>query len=308
MLLGILTSYVLGAFLEWRSHGAACLIVTALAVFLLPLVLETPAWLLSQGEETAALSILETLQDKEGAMVEIERLKNLQSCSPAWRPALCNSETMKGLGVGLGVMSFQQLSGVNGITFYAIRIFEEAEGGWGAHVPSILLACAQVMASVIATQVIDRGGRRLLLGISAITTCLASAALAVYFEFGVSDRRLFWVPLALLVTYFSGFAVGFGPVAWICLSEVLPETLRPVLNPLVMAFTWSLVFGVTKSFPLLLLPLELKGLFALYAGTSLAALLFVFLCVPETKGKDSNDLKRVFQTSNDETTSPRSQV
>ena len=301
MLIGILISFCLGTFFDWNFHGVICFGITTVAGILLPFAVDTPQWLLSHGQEGKALEVLQILNAKPTSFLEFERLQNeklvTEANSNGKCQMICNSKTLKSVGVALGVMTFQQLCGINGITFYAVTIFHQTASSWGAYLPAIVLASTQVLASLTSTQIIDRAGRKVLLISSSIITGLSSCSMGLYFYFGTTVESLFWIPLATLIIFSFGFAIGFGPVSWILVSEILPNQVRQVLNPIIMAYTWLCVFAVTKTFPLLIPPISISGVFWLYSGFSLIGLFFVIFVVPETSGKSSEELDKLFQSA-----------
>lgn len=76
------------------------------------------------------------------------------------------------------------------------------------------------------------------------------AILGVFFykkDFGdVSD--LGWMPLSCLVVYVLSFSLGFGPVPWLMMGEILPAKIRGPAASVATGFNWSCTFVVTKGF------------------------------------------------------------
>jgi SP family facilitated glucose transporter-like MFS transporter 8 len=128
--------------------------------------------------------------------------------------------------LGIGLLMLQQLSGVNGILFYASSIFKAA-GLKNSDLDTFALGAIQVLATGVTTTFLDRAGRRILLIISAAGMTLSLLAVAVVFfiKDNVShDSDLYnilsMVSLVGLVAYIIAFSFGMGAIPWIIMSEV----------------------------------------------------------------------------------------
>jgi len=307
MILGILLGYVLGSFLSWRYLAVACSIITAPCIILLLIAPDTPSWLISRNRiddahkvlerlhgTTTAVSALQALQAKIGNdKIRSEKFSGVRG--PRISPAIIKSSC-----VVLGLMSFQQLVGINGVTFYCVHIFKQTAGVsvWGAHVPSIILASVQLLASFISILIVEAAGRKSLLIVSSTLISVAAGIMGTYFYIGAEYSNLFWVPLAALILFGFAFAIGFGPVTWILCAELLADEVRHIMNPLAIAYNWFCVFLVTKSFPLLLLEINIYGVFWLYSVMGALAFIFVCIFVPETKGKSLAEIREFFGPKN----------
>ncbi len=124
---------------------------------------------------------------------------------------------------------------------------------------------------------------------------LAGCVLGLYFFYGTDYPTLQWVPLAALIVYTFGFAIGLGPITWLLASELFPVSVRHYMNPLGIAYSWFCVFLVTKSFPLLRHEINIYGIFWLYAAVALVGFIFIALFVPETKGKSIQEIRDYFR-------------
>jgi len=187
-------------------------------------------------------------------------------------------------------------AGINGVTFYAGTIFRETAGtsNLNPHIPSIILATTQVLAAMASGLVVERAGRKTLLLLSSILLFGSTGILGLYFCFGSTISFLHWVPLAALIFFYFSFAIGYGPVTYVIVAEILLEEVRHVMNPVAIAYAWLCMFIVTKSFPILLSSIGIYGIFWMYSGFAVISTLFVALCVPETKGKQLFEIRNFF--------------
>lgn len=102
-----------------------------------------------------------------------------------------------------------------------------------------------------------------------------------------------WLPLTSLCIYIIAFALGFGPIPWLMMSEVCSKEIGAIVSPLSGAFNWSLAFIITVTFTSIKEAIGIGQTFWIYAGFSLVGTIFVFLVVPETKGKSMADIQRL---------------
>ncbi|CAL8110000.1 unnamed protein product [Orchesella dallaii] len=309
MILGILISYVLGSFLSWRILALACCTIAGPSIILLLLAPDTPSWLVSKDRCDDAYEILEKLLGSHAASARLRDVRDnwdisqqrKESQMVGIRKQRLNKPMIKASAVALGVLSFQQLTGINGVTFYALSIFQQSAGESSLnphiHIPSIILATTQLCASFTSTLIVERAGRRILLLISTLMISIAGSILGIYFYCGTGYPFLSWVPLAALIMYTFGFAIGLGPITWLIVSEILPEEIRHIMNPLGIAYSWFCVFLVTKSFPLLRHEINIYGIFFMYSAIALIGLVFVALFVPETKGKSIREIREYFSSN-----------
>lgn len=120
-------------------------------------------------------------------------------------------------------------------------------------------------------------------------------ALGTYFYLGDTKysgiEDLGWLPLTSLSIYILAFAIGFGPVPWVVLSEVFSNDVKAFAGSATGGTNWFLAFVVTNSFGFLSQELGIGQTFWLFAGFTALGFLFVFLIVPETKGKSIQEIQ-----------------
>lgn len=117
----------------------------------------------------------------------------------------------------------------------------------------------------------------------------------VCFRPALSDEvleALGWLPLCCFALFVIGFSLGFGPIPWLMMGEVLPAKVRGTAASVATAVNWSCTFLVTKSFPYLIQVAGIHGAFWLFGGMCVLALVFVWLCVPETRGRSLEDIEK----------------
>jgi facilitated trehalose transporter len=121
---------------------------------------------------------------------------------------------LKPLLTSLGLMFFQQFSGINAVIFYTVSIFEMSGSTVDSNISTIVVGLVNIGASIFATLLIDRMGRRVLLIISDILMiiCLTSLGLFFYVKENHADSvdiaGLGWIPLVAFIVFVIGFSLG----------------------------------------------------------------------------------------------------
>lgn len=259
--IGILLAYAAGYGMTWSGLaylGAALPIPFLLLMFLIP---ETPRWYVSRGKEPRARKALQWLRGRE-ADIEPELKGIMKSQAEAERHQtqniareLLQRNNLKPLAISLGLMLFQQFSGINAVIFYAQSIFKSAGSTMDDSQGPIIIGCVNFIATFVATMLIDRLGRKALLYISSVVMVISLSCLGGYFyykETGANVEAYGLMPLICLMGYVMAFSMGFGPIPWLMMGEILPGKIRGSAASVATAFNWTCTFIVTKTFPVML--------------------------------------------------------
>lgn len=163
---GILLCFAAGKYMNWSELaflGGALPIPFLLLMLIIP---ETPRWYVSRGKDEAARKALQWLRGKQ-ADVEPELKGIIKSHTDAERhqsssgiKQLLRRNNLKPLSVSLGLMFFQQFSGINAVIFYAEKIFIAAGSQIDSSLSTIILGIVNFIATFVATVFIDRAGRK----------------------------------------------------------------------------------------------------------------------------------------------------
>lgn len=192
---GILIAYGAGIILNWSNLaflGSTLAIPFIISMMLIP---ETPRWFVSRGKDEEARKALQWLRGKQ-ADVEPELKGILKTHNESERHASSNGLAqlmkkcnLKPLSISLGLMLFQQLSGINAVIFYAGEIFKASGSTMNSNVSSMLIGVVNFAATFLATLVIDRFGRKVRSIVSVLNsdfgsflnTCVRNTFLNKYF-------------------------------------------------------------------------------------------------------------------------------
>jgi SP family xylose:H+ symportor-like MFS transporter len=277
----------------WRYMFGSEAVPAGLFALLICFVPETPRYLVSVGEDQKALGILskingstkaaQILQDiKDTMVVKTEKLMTYG--------ALC-------IFVGIMLSVFQQAVGINAVLYYAPRIF----GDMGMDNPMILtvfMGIVNISFTLVAVFTVEKLGRKPLLICGSLGMALGAFGVAV--TFGHANLEL--VTAVSLLVYSASFMFSWGPICWVLIAEIFPNTIRGAAVAIAVAFQWISNFIVSSSFvPMFNMHLT-EGddfghwfTYGLYGVICVIAALFVWRLVPETKGKTLEDMSKLWK-------------
>jgi MFS family permease len=223
--------------------------------------------------------------DEDAAIAEIK--KSLETkAEVSWRELLKPTARYT-LFVGLGLMFFQQFSGIGIVINYGTTIFGMTglAGPTGTALLTVGIGIIDFAATVTAILLLDRFGRKPLFlgGIAATVACL----LVLSFGFAnLSGQATFyqWLVVSGVFVYIAAFSLSLGPVSGLIVSEIYPQRIRGRAMSLVIMANWVAQIITAFTFPSLVAHLGPTVTFLLYAVIGVAGFLFCYFFVPETKG------------------------
>lgn len=300
VVLGIMGVYLAGLVLDWRWLAVCSSIPPTLMLLVMCCMPETPRFLLSRGRRQEAEEALRFLRgphapvEWESACIE----EAAQDQGSGFELSdLRDPGVLKPLLLGVFLMVFQQMTGINAIMFYAESIFQQAHFQNG-DLGSVLVGVVQVLFTAVAAVIMDRAGRKLLLIISGSSMALSTAAFGVYFyllEQPQPPTQLAWLALLSMGVFITGFALGWGPIPWLLMSEILPVKVRGFAGAVCVLTNWTMAFAVTKSFQDMMTLLTSAGTFWLFSSMCVLNLVFTVIFIPETKGKTLEQIEALFR-------------
>ncbi|XP_069025443.1 solute carrier family 2, facilitated glucose transporter member 8 [Embiotoca jacksoni] len=319
VVLGIMGVYLAGLFLDWRWLAICCSIPPTLLLVCMCFMPETPRFLLSQGKRREAEEALRFLRGPD-APVEWECARIEDACdeqgSSFQMSDLKDPGVYKPLVIGIMLMVFQQMTGINAIMFYAENIFEQAHFK-DSDLASVIVGLIQVVFTAIAALIMDRAGRKVLLLISGVAMTISTTAFGVYFYLTSKYHAttslsllmldiqsaagedphpdLSWLALASIAVFITGFALGWGPIPWLIMSEIFPIKTRGFASAICVLTNWTMAFIVTKTFQDMMNLLTSAGTFWLFASVCTVNIIFTMAFIPETKGKTLEQIEAIFR-------------
>ncbi len=272
----------------WRymfgSEGFVALVFTILVCF----VPESPRYLALIGKDKKALEVLTHINGSKAREI-LDEIKNTVSVK---REKLFSFGVMV-IFVGVMLSVFQQAVGINAVLYYAPRIFDSMGMG-NPMVQTIIMGIVNILFTLVAVFTVEKWGRKPLL-------IWGSFGMAIG-AFGVAASNI-WVlhplfPVVSIMVYSASFMFSWGPICWVLISEIFPNTIRSAAVAIAVAFQWIFNFIVSSTFvPMYNMRAGDMGesfghvfVYALYGVICVIAAWFVFSLVPETKGKTLEDM------------------
>ncbi|CAM8987851.1 unnamed protein product [Rhodiola kirilowii] len=279
---GLFLTYGLGSILTWRNLallGIVPCVIQIMGLFLIP---ESPRWLAKTGKKLEFEAALHHLRGKDADISdEASEIQDYTETSQQQKTKLINlfqRKYMKSLTIGLGMMAFQQLGGVNGICFYMSTTFESI--GFSSSIGSMAYAAIQTVACALSATRMDSTGRKPLLLVSAsgmLVGCILVGSSFFLKAHALSTSFDSVLAVTGLLIYGGSYAAGMGPIPWILMSEIFPINIKGAAGSLATLVNWSAAWAVSYTYNYLIS-------WSSYAINALA-IIFVVTIVPETKGK-----------------------
>jgi MFS family permease len=219
----------------------------------------------------------------------------------AWKEVATKAGVRRVLAIVLTLQFFQQASGIDSVVLYGPRVLAMAGVTSNTLLLSlnVLFGVAKAGSILVAMVLADRVGRRPLLLVSTggmTVALLVLGSLFAAFAGAKDDAAVAAVSVAAVVAFVVAFSVGFGPLAWVYSSEILPLRLRGQGAGLGTAMNRIMSGVVTMTFISLYQGITMAGAFYLYAAIAAASFVFVYACLPETRGRSLEDMEELFHT------------
>jgi MFS transporter, SP family, xylose:H+ symportor len=277
----------------WRWMFFSGVIPAGIFFVLLFFVPETPRYLAMKGKNDQALRVLARIggaEQAEGTLAEIR--STLHEKNAPW---LSYGFFLIFIGVMLSV--FQQFVGINAVLYYAANIFRNMGASTDSSLlQTIIVGIVNGVFTVVAIVTVDKFGRKPLMIIGSIGMAISMIGLGFTFY----SQHVGLLALIFMLTYTAAFAMSWGPVCWVLLSEIFPNSIRGALS-IAVAAQWIANWVVSLTFPIMNDNEWLKGKFHygfsywIYGVMGILSALFVWKLVPETKGKTLEQIEGLWK-------------
>ena len=270
----------------WRYMFLSGAVPASLFGILLFFIPRTPRFLVMTGRYDAALAVLQRVNGEEKAAAI---LKEIQAVSKEKTEKLLTyGITVVAVGILLSI--FQQAIGINAVLYYAPRIFEKIGGGGDSMLQTVVMGCVNIVFTLVAIFTVEKVGRKPLLIVGSVGMAVGAFSVALCDELQVAGI----LPVLSIIVYAAFFMMSWGPICWVLISEIFPNTIRSKAVAIAVAFQWIFNYLVSSTFPSLY---EFSPGFAygLYGVICVISALFVWRMVPETKGLSLEQMNQLWK-------------
>ncbi|TRY64958.1 hypothetical protein DNTS_024639 [Danionella cerebrum] len=265
---GSLALYALGLILPWRWLAVAGEVPVVIMMILLCFMPTSPRYLTMKGNRLKAVKSLEWLRGSSSDyLTEFAKMERS--------------------------INSQQMTGITPILVYLEPIFHMTAVSLQPKYDAALVGAVRLISVAIAASLMDKAGRKALLFTSGFLIYIAMLSMTMYTHtspcthvnltltenlrsiHGPSQGALFdpktLIPLISSMVIIFGYAMGWGPITWLLMSEILPLAARGVASGLCVGVSWITAFVLTQLF-------------------------MHVVCVPETKGRALEEIENYFRT------------
>ena len=270
----------------WRYMFGSEMVPAGLFAVLICFVPETPRYLAMVGQDDKALHVLTRINgdlEAENILSEIKNTVTEKTEKLMTYGFLC-------IFVGVMLSVFQQAVGINAVLYYAPRIYE-AMGFDNPMVLTVFNGIVNLGFTCVAIFTVEKLGRKPLLIVGSLGMALGAIGVAI--TFGNPSMQLFC--MVSIMVYSASFMFSWGPICWVLIAEVFPNTIRGAAVAIAVAVPWIFNWIVSTSFVPLANSMGYWFTYGLYGVICIIAAIFVWKLVPETKGKTLEDMTKLWK-------------
>ncbi|THY51026.1 general substrate transporter [Aureobasidium pullulans] len=309
---GVMMSYWIDfgfSFLEpstvsWRFPIALQILFALIILIFIMGLPESPRWLIMKGKEDEALNVLCALNDKDSEdpyiVSEFAAIKDsaMVMQQGGFKDLFTMDEDRNFHRVVLAYVNqcFQQISGINLITYYAANIYENSIGlsGFLSRILAAANGTEYFAASWIAVFTIEKFGRRQLMLFGAAGQAASMAILA-----GATSRTSSGLGITAAVFLFvfnTFFAIGWLGMTWLYPAEIVPLRIRAPANALATSANWIFNFMVVMITPVAFETIGYQT-YIIFAVINAFIVPCVYFFYPETRLRSLEEMDEIFRNT-----------
>lgn len=285
----------------WRVMFWSELVPCLLFLVSLFIVPRSPRWLVLKGRTEEARAVLEKFHAAEQVEEELKEITNsIRSEGGLPFSAMLKKAILPIVVIGAVLSILQQFTGINAVLYYGADIFEKALGFGQEDVlgQQILLAGVNVLFTILAMATVDSWGRKPLIMVGAAGMMLGFLLLGITLLTG----NVGLLSLIGILVFIGSFAMSMGPIVWVVLAEMFPNSIRSTAMSIAVAAQWAANYFVSQMFPVVAESETNLGstwngsmpyfLFTIFIGI---ILWFTWKYIPETKGQSLEKIEGIWE-------------
>lgn len=296
---GQLTFNAFGNLLGTDVAAYIAAVVPVLQVATFAFMPESPYYLIMKNRHTDARNNLRKL-NKEAEIDDtfktmVSSIEEESSSKVGLFEIVTDSANRKAVFITFGLRFFQQATGITAMNFYVKTIFIDVNAGLSPTTISNIFFLLQLVMCFLTITMIDKAGRKPLMIFSFIGTSIANLVLSIYFYcnnyIDFSDTYYKFIPVLAILVYVVIYNIGLAATPMVLLGEFFNTRVKAVamafadifFSVLIIFVSWF--FQYTKDYIGIYIPF---GAFSIFG---LIGLLFVYYCIPETKGLSLEEIQ-----------------
>jgi MFS transporter, SP family, arabinose:H+ symporter len=275
----------------WRYMFLAGVVPAGVFAGMIMPTVESPRWLMKVGRRDDALKVLCRLNGSQLATTEFNEIQASLRQEEGGLSELFTTGFRRALVVGIVLAGLSQASGIFSLLSFLPEVLKAAGAGTrDAFFQTVLVGIVLAIFTLVSLFLVDVVGRKSLLLLGTFLQFMSFAAVGwLYYSQGSGLAILLFV-----MVFVGAHALGNGAVCWVIISEIFPTKVRGRAMSIATTSLWIVAFLGNLVYPSLQLQLGHSGTFWFFSGAALLNLLYVYFCVPETKGRSLEQIEDIW--------------
>ena len=247
------------------------------------------------GKHDEAFKVLAKINGRSQARRELEEIQDELGEETGGFKELCRPGVRLAVLIGVALMVFSQINGVNMILLYTPTLFLEAgiTDAPNAILNSVYIDSWITLCTVVAFWLTRTFGRRTILIFGTIGMALGHLLMFLTFTHSMPVA----VTLTAMLVPTGAFTLTLAPLSWVVLSEIFPNRIRGKSMSLATCAMFASSYITVNVFPIVMDWFKDRfghpgGTFLVFMGICLACSAFVWWALPETKDKSLEEIGR----------------
>lgn len=289
-------TYEWGLEFGWRWMLGYGTIPGIIFMVLLIFIPESPRYLVQKKEDNKAFGILKRINGEEVARKELKDIKaSIEVEQSSSAKELMKPGMRMAMGVGIFLALFNQVIGMNAVTYYGPDIFRSVgfENNTEFLATSII-GSVQVVFTIVALLLIDKVGRKKLMAVGSSLMAVFMLLIGTIFYLDPANAGILLI--ICIAGFTASFCVSMGPIPWIMIPEIFPNHLRAKAVGIATMFLWGANWAIGQFTPVLINNMGSAFTFWMFAVINVICFVFVMTIVPETKNKSLEEIGQLWKS------------
>uniref|UniRef100_A0A6P7GA31 Facilitated trehalose transporter Tret1-like n=1 Tax=Diabrotica virgifera virgifera TaxID=50390 RepID=A0A6P7GA31_DIAVI len=305
MTVGQLYGTVIGAFTSVNVFSLLCGLPALLCLICCTWLPESPEYLLTKGRKKEAVIALSRLGktkknlDIENELVETQNMlqANTLTKNNFLKRLRADNAVKRGFYLAVSIMIFQDSIGISIVLGLLGPLLSESSIGLSGDILAIILIIIKFVAVIVATSIVERVGRRILILVALFIAGLSMLFLGLYFYFQQNSYYIPDVfknlPLLCITCFLVVFAFGLSSVPYILVAELLPSELRSVGSSICQFLGEICMISTSFLYPIAAKYFGVHYCMFFFSFVDFSGFTHLYFLLPETKGKSFLEIRKI---------------